>query len=106
MSFQETLSKNKKILHKKCILKRYFYNFECLELILKVSFENTFSIILKFLNLSLNVFQIFKKYLLKIYFLNYITDMKKTILYLGLLFKLHSFKIFFFFFFFFRKVPN
>ena len=38
--------------HKKCILERHFYNFKCFKLILKVSFKDTFFIILKILNLS------------------------------------------------------
>ena len=47
-----------------------------------------------------SVFQIFNKYLLKRYFLNYLDDVKKTTLYLGF-FKIHFFKIFFLFFFYF-----
>ena len=61
MFFENTLSKNiflrvtfKKLknLYKKCILKRHVYNFEYFELILKISFKDTFSIILKILNLN------------------------------------------------------
>ena len=43
--FFKTLLKNYKILHKKYILNKRFYNFECFELILKVPFEDILSII-------------------------------------------------------------
>ena len=106
VSFQDTLSKNLKSLHKKCLLKRHFYNFECFELILKMYTKN-FEFKLKVsLQKTLSVFQIFRKCFLKRHFLNYLTDVEKTLLYLRLFFKLHFLKIFFNFFIIFRKVPQ
>ena len=57
-----------------------------------------------FFKVTLLVFQIFIKCLLKRHFLNCLADVEKTILYLGLLFKLH-FLDFFNFFIICRKVP-
>ena len=54
---------------------------------------------------TLLFFQIFRKCLLKRYFLNCFANVEKTTLYLGLFFKLHFFKIFFISLLFFEKLP-
>ena len=72
-----------------------FYHFKNFEFKLKVYFEET-----------LLIFQIFRKCIFKRHFLNYFTDVKKTTLYLGLLFKLYFLILFFNFVIIFWKVPK
>ena len=68
-----------------------------------MSFKDTLSIVLKILNLS-SFFQNFKKCFLKTHFLNRLSHVEKTTLYLGLFFKLYFFQDFFNFFIIFWKI--